>query len=155
MSANRKLARNEFDREFGGASRDRTDDLIVANDGVCQFGPHLARVWPPITFQNVRKNKFTVCRESCLNSFSGLASHGCAARAPQPGIHKNKAPLRSSSPRHAPGVVGDAKSAHIMSPSKIRTEVRLRVPGATTPGLVFLVAFFWPTATDPALFAAF
>jgi hypothetical protein len=25
------------DRKYGGASRDRTDDLIVANDGVCQI----------------------------------------------------------------------------------------------------------------------
>jgi hypothetical protein len=36
---------------FGGASRDRTDDLIVANDGVrqksLQFGVHLAAVYGP------------------------------------------------------------------------------------------------------------
>ena len=38
--------------KIGGASRDRTDDLIVANDGVCQIisfaCPHLAAEYGPL-----------------------------------------------------------------------------------------------------------
>jgi hypothetical protein len=39
--------------KFGGASRDRTDDLIVANDGVPHSAPVSMRVSEPFTFQNV------------------------------------------------------------------------------------------------------
>jgi hypothetical protein len=57
-----------------------TDDLIVAKDGVCQF----SSVWRALprrsrskTFQSTCK--IQVCRESCLYSFSGFASHGAPA----------------------------------------------------------------------------
>jgi hypothetical protein len=74
---------------IGGASRDRTDDLIVANDGVCQSRAftclHLAADHVPqrSNCRCARRRSFSkiqVCRESCLNSLSGL--HPMVADAP-------------------------------------------------------------------------
>jgi hypothetical protein len=63
--------------KIGGASRDRTDDLIVAKDGLSQFASMFMPLLEPVTFQNVPFGAFSgfkiqVCRKSCLNSFSGL-----------------------------------------------------------------------------------
>jgi hypothetical protein len=62
---------------FGGASRDRTDDLIVAKDGVCQFASMFMPLLEPITFQNVPIGTFSGFKNSGLpeelpHSFSGL-----------------------------------------------------------------------------------
>jgi hypothetical protein len=76
----KRKTRQAFEK-IGGASRARTDDLIVAKDGVCQFRPfaclHLAAHhvpkrsnWPEFFFGFYFK--IQLCRESCLNSFSGL-----------------------------------------------------------------------------------
>jgi len=54
---------------FGGASRDRTDDLIVANDGVCQIISltclHLAVKYGPL-----RSNSTIQACGVCLTYFS-------------------------------------------------------------------------------------
>lgn len=60
--------------KIGGASRDRTDDLIVAKDGVCQFASMFMPLLEPITFQNVpfglfQALKIQVCRKRCLTVF--------------------------------------------------------------------------------------
>jgi hypothetical protein len=54
--------------KYGGASRDRTDDLIVANDGV------LRRLRTQRGFRHESRSKtvqFQACRKSCLTAISG------------------------------------------------------------------------------------
>jgi hypothetical protein len=59
---------------YGGASRDRTDDLIVANDGVSQINSfpcsRLDAEYGPLRSNST--NKFQACREKLPHSFSGL-----------------------------------------------------------------------------------
>jgi hypothetical protein len=61
---------------YGGASRDRTDDLIVANDGIFQIKSfpcsRLDAEHGPLRSNST--NKFQACREKLPLSFSGLAS---------------------------------------------------------------------------------
>jgi hypothetical protein len=52
--------------KIGGASRDRTDDLIVAKDGVCQFASVFMPLLEPITFQNVPIGAFSGFKNSGL-----------------------------------------------------------------------------------------
>jgi hypothetical protein len=59
-----------------GASRDRTDDLIVAKDGVCQSVPRPELRLKPITVQN--GTRFELAGRVASTGFSGLHPNGGA-----------------------------------------------------------------------------
>jgi hypothetical protein len=59
-----------------GASRDRTDDLIVAKDGVCQSVPRPELRLKPITVQH--GTKFGLAGRVASTGFSGLHPNGGA-----------------------------------------------------------------------------
>jgi hypothetical protein len=74
---------NEGDK-IGGASRDRSDDLTVANDALCHSAPAFMLVSESFTFQNVPHGPFSGLPGELPPQFFRLLRMAADARLARP-----------------------------------------------------------------------